>query len=419
MGTAKATLKELKGRILVVDDEESIRSVIARKLESEGYECVVASDGKLAVETATEQDFDLVLTDIKMPGMSGMEVLSRVVEEHPDTCVIMITAVSDAQIAVEAMKLGAVDFVTKPFDLEALRLRVERALERRRLILENKEYQLNLEQKVEDQVGQMQQYYREAIEALAREEIALEVLDAARRPEARRSAGAKKDDASSRSSAKPVKEFVGKLPQSQFQEGKSDFEIALRMAKMLALVAEMREPYARGHAERVNMIAVEIATQFGCPDELLSDLQLASLVHDVGKIVIQDQILFKPSSLTPAEHSEVKRHPVASVEIIRHADCFSGIIPIVESHHEWFNGRGYPNRIKGERIPLGARILSVADAYDAMTCPRPYRPSMGNEEAVEVLKKGAGKQWDPEVVGAFLKILERESRMLENPFSRA
>jgi HD-GYP domain-containing protein (c-di-GMP phosphodiesterase class II) len=137
-------------------------------------------------------------------------------------------------------------------------------------------------------------------------------------------------------------------------------------------------------------------------------------VHDIGKITVPDHILFKPGDLTPAEHNEVKRHPVASVEILRHVDCLSSVVPIVESHHEWFNGRGYPNRLSGDAIPLGARIIAVADAYDAMTCARPHRPRLSDDEATQVLRKGAGKQWDPAVVDAFIQVLERQSQMLHD-----
>ncbi len=171
-------LDDRKATILVVDDEESIRDIVSRRLEEEGYTCVTAADGKEALWKSFMQDFDLVLSDIKMPGMSGMEVLSQMINDHPDTGVVMITAISETQTAVEAMKIGAYDFVTKPFNLEDLLMRVQRALERRRLVLENREYQLHLQQKVERQVGQIQQYYREAIEALSREESMLKELNA-------------------------------------------------------------------------------------------------------------------------------------------------------------------------------------------------------------------------------------------------
>lgn len=372
-------MDEVKGMILIVDDEEPIRNAVSRKLQAEGYSCVTAADGEDALWKAFMQDFALVLLDIKMPGMSGMEVLSRVIIDHPDTGVVMITAVGDSQTAIEAMKLGAYDYVTKPFNLDDLVMRVERALERRGLVLENREYQLRLEQKLEQQTGQVRQYYCEALKALAHEEMALK-----------------------------------KLPGAPGTEKKVDLEdVYLQIARVLAQMVEMHEPYAHGHAERVALLANEIALQLGCPDELIRDIQLAATVHDIGKIVIPDHILFKPGHLTSAEYSEIKRHPMATVDIIRHVDYFRGIIPLVESHHEWYNGKGYPRKLTGENIPLGARILAIADAYDAMTCPRPYRPRLSNEEVVQALKKGAGTQWDPAIVDAFLRILKRESRMLE------
>ena len=173
-------MEEAGGTILIVDDEGSIRDILCRKLQSEGYDCVVAANGKEALWKAFMQDFDLVLMDIKMPGLSGMEVLPKMVTDHPDTCVVMLTAVADIETAVEAMKVGAYDYLTKPFNMDDLVMKVERALERRRLILENRDYQLRLEQRVERQARQIQQYHSEATEALVREQAALEELEATR-----------------------------------------------------------------------------------------------------------------------------------------------------------------------------------------------------------------------------------------------
>lgn len=161
---AESEMQPAKGTVLVVDDEDTVRDIIARKLQSEGYDCVVATSGKQAVETAARQHFDLVLTDVKMPGMSGIEVLSQIATEHPDTGVVMITAVSDTQTAVEAMRLGAYDYVTKPFDLQALSMRVEKALEKRRLLQENKDYKLLL---AEQALQESQQQYSALVENLA------------------------------------------------------------------------------------------------------------------------------------------------------------------------------------------------------------------------------------------------------------
>jgi putative two-component system response regulator len=314
--------------------------------------------------------------DIRMPGLSGMEALPQMVTDHPDTSVVMLTAVADAKTAVEAMKLGAYDFITKPFDLDDLSLRVRRALERRRLVLENREYQRRLEERLQRQEGQIQNYHQEAMKSLTREQ-----------------------------------EAINKLGGGNHQDGLE--EAYLQMAGSLALMAEAHEPYARGHSERVSLRAGEIAIQLRCSAEVIKRVKVAATLHDIGKVVIPDQILFKPGPLTPAEYSEVKRHPVAAVGIIQEVSYFEDILAIIESHHEWYNGKGYPKKLKGDEIPLGARIIAVADAYDAMTCPRPYRSRLSNEEAVQALKKGAAAQWDPRVVEALFKILERESKMLQ------
>ena len=206
-------MKETGGTILIVDDEESIRDILYRKLKAEGYYCDVAADGKEALRKVSTKDFDLVLTDIKMPGLSGMEVLSQLITERPDISVVMITAVIDTKTAVDAMKLGAYDYVTKPFDLGDVSMRVRRALERRRLVLENKEYQLRLEQKVEQQVGQLRRYYQEAIQALSREQIALQEVEAVRRTVNAEAVPRAEVSLKSIASTSGVEEFAKKLTQ--------------------------------------------------------------------------------------------------------------------------------------------------------------------------------------------------------------
>lgn len=407
-----------RAKILIVDDEESIRNIIYRKLQAEGYSCTVASGGEEALQTASTGNFDLLLSDVKMPGISGIELLSQMMVLHPDIGVIMITAVSDAHTAVEAMKLGAFDYVTKPFDLNALTARVEKALERRRLIIENMQYQNQLEKKVEEQVGEIRTYYREAIEALAREEMALERLNTSQRSK-NQMLGFKLDIHDSHECSGVAKEFADKLAQPCNDEERPDFESThMEMARLLAQITETREPYANGHSEGVCQLAREIALQLDCTPELIRDIRIASIVHDIGKVVIPDKILFKPGILTDEERNEVKKHPKASVEMLQGDKYFERVLPLVESHHEWFNGEGYPNGLKGEDIPLGARIIAVADAYEAMTCPRPHRDLLSHGEAVQALMEGAGKQWDPRVVNAFLQVLERETRMLQRSVAR-
>lgn len=204
---------QARGTVLIVDDEESIRSILCRRLETEGYKCEVASDGKEALWKTFIKDFDLVLMDIKMPGTSGLEALPQMVARHPDTCVIMLTAIVDADTAVEAMKLGAYDYITKPFDLDDLIIRVEKALERRRLILENREHHLRLEQKVKQQTEQIHQYYQDAIQKLSREQIALEELESSQRSQQGRIASGEEVAAKTTESSGSVKEFTKKLTQ--------------------------------------------------------------------------------------------------------------------------------------------------------------------------------------------------------------
>ncbi len=190
-------------------------------------------------------------------------------------------------------------------------------------------------------------------------------------------------------------------------------EDALNIARTLGRAAEARDPYSWGHAERVAILATEIAIEMGLSKEEIGDIRIAGVLHDVGKVYIRDEILLKPDRLTPSEWTEVKRHPASGVQIIKNLDCFKGAIPLVQSHQEWYDGSGYPDRLKGDEIPLGARILAVADAYDAMTSPRPYRARLTEEEALQNLREGAGKQWEPEIVEVFISLIEREAMQLK------
>jgi response regulator RpfG family c-di-GMP phosphodiesterase len=374
-----------RGTILIVDDEEPSRATLYRKLQADGYNCAVANDGEGALWKTSVQEFDLVLLDLDMPVLSGMEVLPRIVAGHPDTCVVMMTTMENMPSAVEAMKEGAYDYVFKPLNMDDLGMRIEKALEKRRLSLENREYQIHLEQKVELQVSQIRKYLYEAVEALGLEQMSLDTPDAVRQAQRY---------------AKRMFQISGTVDEADMRGA------YLQMARTLASIAEAREPYASGHADRVGLLANEIAIRLGCSDEMKRQIKFAAILQDIGKIVIPDSILSKQGNLTPADFKEINRHPTASVEIIQHVGYFKDILPLVESHHEWYDGSGgYPKKLRGEQIPLGARILAVADAYDALTCQRPHRPSLTTDQAAQVLKRGAGKQWDPRIVETFLKKL--------------
>ncbi len=328
---------EKKANVLIVDDEATIREVLQRTLESEGYECHTAADAYEALELMEANIADLVLSDIMMPGMSGVDLLKEINERSPDTAVILVTAVSDTQTAINAMKLGASDYVTKPFNLVEVMMSVDRALEKRSLVLSNRDYREKLEEKVEKQTEEIRTTFLGAVKALA------EALEA-------------------------------------------------------------KDPYTHGHSKRVTEIAITLAQEMGLPQEEQERIRLAGLVHDIGKIGIPEEILHKAGRLTPEEFDYIKEHPSIGERILKPIIRDVQVLEIVRHHHEHFSGGGYPEGLEGENIPLGSRLMAVADAYDAMTSSRPYRNALDVAKARKQLLDNRGVQFDPEAVDLFMKI---------------
>jgi DNA-binding response OmpR family regulator len=278
-------MEEVKGTILIVDDEESIRNILSRRLQEDGYSCEVASDGKEALWKAFVRDFDLVLMDIKMPGMSGMETLPQMVTDHPDTCVIMMTAIVDTETAVEAMKLGAYDYVTKPFDLDDLSMRMGKALEKRKLTLENREYQQRLEQKVKQQVEQMQQYYQEAVEALSREQIALEELQNVRtvQPALAGDASTGAGVAVKSREASPVRDFARKLSQLFGRGATSD-----SLSEENASAAGQKESAAKGTKDSLALQNDVVELTISPAVNLEQIMQFQSRLNSIRQLKVLD-----------------------------------------------------------------------------------------------------------------------------------
>ena len=323
-------------RILIVDDEELIRRLLHQKLSSEGYRCQKASSAAQALDKLKSNPVELVILDIKMPGKSGMELLLELRARYPDTAVIMATAIADTTTAIQCMKEGAYDYITKPFNLDKVVLSVGRALEKRRLELENKDYQQHLEQKVEEQAGKIRTSFLNAVTALA---YALEAKDI----------------------------------------------------------------YTSGHSQRVTKISVTIARELGMPQDSIDKIRLAGLVHDIGKIGIRESVLNKPAPLTDDEFRHIKSHCQAGEHILTPIVEDKEILRAVRHHHERYDGMGYPDGLRGEQIPLGARILSVADAFDAMTSERPYRLAMSAQDACAEIERCKGTQFAPKVADAFFR----------------
>jgi len=330
---------EQQETLLIVDDEPGIRNLLHQKLSREGYRCQEAETAEQALNKLAISPIALVILDIKMPGKSGIELLPEIKSACPDTAVIMATAIIDINVAVECLKQGADDYICKPFNLEEVSLAVQRALEKRRLQLEVRDYQQFLEEKVEEQTGEIKKLFLGAIEALV-------------------------------------------------------------------FALEAKDKYTGGHSRRVTEIALALGNELGPSARDMEDLRWGSLLHDVGKIAIDQAIQNKPGKLTREEYEHIMTHAGVGAHIVK--PLVNGkISEMIEHHHDHYDGSGLHQVIAGSDIPLGARIIAVADAFDAMTSDRPYRSAMSIAEAIDEIKRCAGTQFDPIVVTAFLKTAGR------------
>ncbi|MGC9313250.1 MAG: HD domain-containing phosphohydrolase [Sediminispirochaetaceae bacterium] len=338
--------------ILLTDDDPGIQKTIRLLLEKAGFTVRVAGDGSEALEILDNGDFcpDCILLDIRMPGMEGTEALPRIREKAPMVPVIMLTAMTELEIAVETMRSGAYDYLTKPVRKVRLIETINKALKYREILLENdrlnrenQEYQRSLEKKVEERTRELFQAYE-------------------------------------------------KLKATN-----------LETVKVLAETIEAKDHYTRGHCNRVRILSTHL---YRCVDPESPDvrtLEYGALLHDIGKIGIAEQLLHKTDPLSPEERELFQVHTRIGETILQNVEFFTPILPIVRNHHEWYDGNGYPDGIAGGDINLLTRIVSVVDAFDAMTSDRPYRRALPLDVALAELERGKGTQFDPELVDHFLQ----------------
>ena len=333
-------------RVLIVDDDRQVREVLHEIFLSHGYECQLANDGQEGLEVFRATWPHLTVTDVKMPIMDGLEFLKSIREFDTDAAVIVLTGVGDVKTAIESLKVGAYDFIINPVNVDELLIAAERAVERRQLLIERREYQAMLERRVEEAtrdlaltLRELQDTYRATLEALG---SALDTRD------------------------------VG----------------------------------TEAHSRRVHGYALTLARSHGIPEEQIKDIEHGALLHDIGKIGIPDAILPKPGPLTPEEWIVMRTHPEVGRRFIERIPFLRGALPIVYHHHEKWDGSGYALGLRGDAIPLGARIFSVADALDAMTFDRPYSKAVSDEAARREIERCAGTHFDPAVVKTFLAIPE-------------
>ncbi len=331
-------------RILVVDDEANVRAVMGAALEHKGYQAILSTSGREAMEMLDREPFDLVLTDIVMEDGSGLTLLQRVREQHPNLPVVMVTAIHDIGVAIDAMRRGAFDYLLKPFEREHLIASVERALEHGAAMHESRSYQANLERVVQARTEML----RQAIEDLEHSyDITLEALGDA---------------------------------------------------------LDLKDAETEGHSKRVTAYTIALARAMGLGAEEVKAIARGAFLHDIGKMAIPDQILRKPGPLTLPEREVMREHCMRGYEILRKIPFLRESAEIVYCHQERFDGSGYPNELRGVDIPIGARIFAVADALDAITSDRPYRRAGGFDTAREEILRCSGTQFDPAVVETFLKI---------------
>lgn len=335
--------KHTADRILIVDDEVATCKVLGQRLSKEGYSCIIAHNGQEALHHFYKENISLMITDIKMPEMDGLELLKKVKTLGPQMMVIMMTGHAEIDTVVKALHFGAYDFILKPFDLDLVVFSVKKALDKKRLEEVVADYDQHLEELVEERTADLRRAY-------------------------------------------------GMLKKAH-----------LDSVKMLVEAIDAKDPYTRGHSDRVRRWSVQIAEKLGFSEKKIESLEFGALLHDIGMIGIKDEVLQKQGPLNSMEYEHIREHPLIGVKIVEGGSFFMDEIPMIRHHHERFDGSGYPDGLVGENIPLEARMISIADAFDAMSSLRPYRREMSREDALVELEKGKGKQFDPKILEIFLK----------------
>ncbi len=332
-----------RGRILVVDDELGPREAL-RMILQDDYDVSTAHSGEQALDHLSRGEFDLVILDIRMPNINGLDLLAKVKKRVPDTEVVMITAYASVDTATKALRHGALDYLIKPFDRKSVIEVVEKGLARRA----DSRF-------MKSKLAELQQANKALVEEIER---------------------------------------ACRNIQRHFMETVSS----------LVAAVDAKDSYTKSHQKRVVMFAMLLGAELGLSVREMELLQQAAILHDIGKIGVPEQILRKKASLTVEEFNIIKQHPIIGAEIISPVRFLQEIVPLILHHHERFDGTGYPQGFKGPAVPLGARIIAVADAVDAMLSDRPYAPPKTTAEVREQLRLFAGTQFDPQLVELALKL---------------
>ena len=348
--------------ILIVDDEEPIRRLLGYLLEPHGYKVALAGEAREARQRMESGSYALVLCDVNMPGESGMDLIRHILTQYPSTAVIMITGLDSPVLANAALDMGAFGYVIKPFEANEVLINVANALRRRKLEIENAMHRENLEEVVRTRTIALQQ----ALEWLERSEKELRL---------------------------------------------SREETIQR----LAIAAEYRDSSTAQHIQRMSHYCELLARRYGLSPERCDLIRTASPMHDIGKIGTPDHVLLKPGKFTPEEFKVITQHTEIGYRILAGSDSelLKVAALIAWTHHERFDGTGYPRGLKGETIPLEGRITAIADNFDALTTQRVYKPAYDFDHAKELMLKERGKHFDPELLDIFFDSMEEITRIYD------
>ncbi len=353
-------------KILVVDDEIGPRESL-RMILKPNYNVFTVENGYAAVQMVRQIEPDIITLDLKMPGLSGIDALKEIREIAPDVIVIIITGYGTLQSAIESIRYGVFDYISKPFNVPEIMSIIDKSVQRKKLNLKIKEFLMHFDQPAGGGPADPERFVEGGIKGF------------------------------------------GHLRWNEM--GLPDSQNCLEFAKVLASTLEEKDPYTSGHSERVCYYSDILSRRLAFPQRERSELQIASYLHDIGKVGISDRFINKKGTLTSTDWAIIRQHTKKSIELLAPLKLSSNVLRCIQHHHEHFDGTGYPDALEREQIPLGARIIAISDSYDSMTSARPYRKPLSDKEAKSELMKCSGKQFDPELVSVFLDALREKEEV--------
>ncbi len=450
-GENGATKERIRRSILLADDSAVMRHFFRKTLADRDFDVYIAADGEEAWELYQKHLPNLVITDIEMPRMDGLQLCKRIKENNQGRFIpVVILSNKKKPIDIDtAFDIGADDYLVKPTTPEELNHKIDEYFS----VLDRKKRNKVLlvdDSKVSNEIithallkNSLNVLHatdgKEAYEIAARERPEIIITDiempgmdgyelakkVRENPDLKETSLIMMSARDRRSDIKKGEKFgisryfikpfdveklvivVEQLLLEKYNIYKKEYEYMLSTIKSLITALEARDQYTKGHTQRVSEYAVRLGKYLGLSSYALSDLEIGANLHDVGKIGVRDDILLKPGRLSDEEYAKIQEHAIIGAEILRPLKLLENIIPLILFHHERWDGRGYPSMIKGEKIPLGARIIAIADTYDAITSDRPYRKALSKEDALQIIRENLGKQFCPETGKAFLEMMSK------------